>query len=459
MSKDKPPSSHETISYMPTGGLSYDPSEEIYWDEEALHGEMVRTFEICHGCRLCFKYCDSFPSLFDLLDNSYDGDVLQVTEKDTEKIMGECFQCKLCDVQCPYTVREGHEYMLDFPKLVHRYRAQEARDEGFPFRERFFSNPDRIGKMGRLSLTTINFFNRIPVYRLMLQFVLGINRKAKLPRVSLRTFERWAKKNGYIDKYNIPNGEVALFQTCYVQNNFPKIGQSSISVLEANQVKTQCVAGLKCCGMPAWEIGDIDALMKNAERNIDRLKPYVEEGMKILVINPTCAMMMRREYPELVSPELKEDAQALANAVAEPAEFLWSIRKEERFNTDFKSTPRSGIGYQAACHLRSQSIGFRGRDLLKKIPETNVSMVMECSGHGGVWGMKKDGYKTAERIGKKAIDGLASTPNVDLFVSDCPLAVLQFQTHSKIECLHTMEALAKAYKEDGFSHPVDHSQE
>ena len=57
------------ISYLPTDGLSYDPSEPVYWEEGALAREVTRVFEVCHGCRMCFKYCDSFPTLFSLVDD------------------------------------------------------------------------------------------------------------------------------------------------------------------------------------------------------------------------------------------------------------------------------------------------------------------------------------------------------------------------------------------------------
>ena len=89
------------ISYLPTDGLSYNPSEPAYWDPAALQKEVTRVFEICHGCRLCFKYCDTFPNLFSLLDNKYDGDVTRITDGETRSIMDACFQCKLCEVQCP----------------------------------------------------------------------------------------------------------------------------------------------------------------------------------------------------------------------------------------------------------------------------------------------------------------------------------------------------------------------
>ncbi|GIT09155.1 MAG: hypothetical protein CM1200mP30_27850 [Pseudomonadota bacterium] len=90
--------SNSRISYLPTDGLTYDPSDSKYWDQEALDKEIERTFEICQGCRMCFKYCDSFPNLFNLLDNKYDGEVKKIKPEDTIQIMDACFQCKLCEV-------------------------------------------------------------------------------------------------------------------------------------------------------------------------------------------------------------------------------------------------------------------------------------------------------------------------------------------------------------------------
>src|SRR5690606_4536828 len=63
------------VSYQPTPGLSYDPKEEKYWDPDGLAQEVRRVFEVCHGCRMCFKYCDAFPTLFDHIDREHDGDV------------------------------------------------------------------------------------------------------------------------------------------------------------------------------------------------------------------------------------------------------------------------------------------------------------------------------------------------------------------------------------------------
>ena len=39
-----------------------------FYDETSFHAEMERVFDVCHGCRRCVSLCDSFPTLFDLID-------------------------------------------------------------------------------------------------------------------------------------------------------------------------------------------------------------------------------------------------------------------------------------------------------------------------------------------------------------------------------------------------------
>src|SRR5262245_4362399 len=441
----------DRISYLPTQGLSYNPSQPVYWDSAALQGEITRVFEICHGCRLCFKYCDVFPNLFSLLDNKYEGDVTRITSTDTRSIMNACFQCKLCEVQCPYTPRDNHQFQLDFPKLVHRYSAQRARKEGNSLRDRLLGNPDGAGMLARLSLGIANFMNRIPLQRWLMEKFLGIHRSKKLPDFSPSTFEKWADREGLIAGKT--DCEVVLFQTCYIQNNEPEIGRDTVAVMRKNSVHLQCVRGLECCGMPRWESGDIENLRTQARTNLDKLMPYVDRGARVVAINPTCSMMMRREYPELVGPQDKERARCLAAAVMDPSEYLWSIRNEPRFSTDFKSTPGDTVGYHAPCHLRAQAVGFKGRDLLRKIPGVVPKTVSECCGHDGTYAMKVEGFEPSQRVGAKAFAGMKGTES-QVWSTDCPLAAIQFEQHAGVKPMHPMTILARAYREDGFPQRV-----
>jgi Fe-S oxidoreductase len=440
------------ISYQPTAGLSYDPNESVYWDKAALDGELLRVFEVCHGCRMCFKYCDAFPNLFSLIDDEYDGDVTRLTPKDKDAVVDACFQCKLCEVQCPYTPRDQHEFQLDFPKLMHRYQAQRTRDRGVGLRDSVLGDPDGTARAARLSFGLANVMNRVGIHRWFMEKLLGIHRKKLLPDFAARTFSRWAEDKGLMEKG--PGGEAVLFQTCYVEHNEPQIGRDTVEVMERNGVDVRCEKGLECCGMPAWEHGDLSALRRQAKNNLDRLEPHVDAGAKVLAINPTCAMMLRREYPELVDERDQARAQKVAAAVADPGEFLWKIRKEERFNTDFKSSPGAQVAYHAPCHLRAQAVGFKGRDLLKKLPDVEkVATVMECCGHDGTYAMRTDGFEPSQRIGKKSFEGMKK-PEARIWATECPLAALQFQQHAGKKPMHPMSILARSYRGESFEAEV-----
>jgi len=315
------------------------------------------------------------------------------------------------------------------------------------------ADPDTAGKAARASFGLANAMNRVAAHRWFMEKLLGIHRQKLLPEFAATTFERWAEATGRV-KPATPETEAVLFQTCYVQNNEPQLGRDTLAVLDKNQVKTACVKGLQCCGMPAWESGDLEGLRRQATNNLRILKPYVEADAKVVVINPTCAMVMRREYPELLPQAEREEAKRLAAAVRDPSELLWEIRNEPRFSADFKSSPGPEVAYHAPCHLRAQGVGFKGRDLLRKIPGVVPKTTMECCGHDGTYAMKVEGFEASQRVGKKAFDGMQEA-GAQVWATDCPLAALQFQQHAGVKPMHPMSILARAYREDGFPTKIE----
>lgn len=465
MSKDnpnirsRPVPSH--VSYQPTDGLTYDPADVRYFDPASLQKEVERVFEVCNGCRMCFKFCDSFPTLFKLLDDDqHQQDTRNLTGNEVRAVMDQCFQCKLCEVQCPYTPRDNHEYQLDFPKLVHRYQAVRNREEGTTIRDSVLGNPDALGAAARASFGIANAMNKVSAHRWLMEKALGIHRDKLLPDFAKHTFESWAIDRKLTEK-KPGEAEAVVFQTCYVQNNEPEIGRDTVEVLERNQVKTACVEGLKCCGMPAWEHGDLETLRKNARANLDLLMPHVNAGAKVLAINPTCAMMLRREYPELVAPEDKARAEKLAAATQDPGEFLWPKRREPTFDKSFQSSPGEKVAYHAPCHLRAQAVGFKGRDLLRQIPGVEPASTLECCGHDGTFAMKVEGFEPSKRVGERAFAGMKDA-EAEVWVTECPLAAVQFDQHAGKKPMHPMSVLAKAYREPGkggFSQPVKKKEE
>jgi Fe-S oxidoreductase len=279
---------------------------------------------------------------------------------------------------------------------------------------------------------------------------LGIHRDKLLPDFAAQPFDAWAEAQGFVSRE--PGGEAVLFQTCFVQHNAPELGRDVLEALRASQVDVRVVKGLACCGMPAWEHGDLDAVRAQARCDLDLLVPYVDRGARVLGINPTCSMMMRREWPHLLDGADRARAERLAAAVMDPSEFLWGLRDQARFSTAFRSAPPGGrIAYHAPCHLRAQAVGFKGRDLLRKIPGVTIAAsVMECCGHDGTYAMTKEGFEPSQRIGKKAFDAMRGA-DAAVWATDCPLAALQFAQHAGKRPLHPLSILARAYRENGFA--------
>ncbi|NWF99502.1 MAG: hypothetical protein HXY19_00945 [Thermoanaerobaculaceae bacterium] len=444
-----------TVAVQPTDGLTYNPSDPLYWDEAALQKELDRSFELCHSCRMCFKYCQSFPTLFAAVDRY--GHVQAIPPAVARQVVDQCFQCKLCYTQCPYTDKEGHEFRLDFPRLLQRAKAVWRRRDGVPWRDRLLADPDRLGHIGCRTAALANWANRFRPNRLAMEAVAGIHRDKLLPNFAPTPFTRWCRESlGETLESGGGTHPVVLFATCFVTYNNPEVGKAALAVLQHNDCRVACPA-VECCGMPALDAGDVALAQAKAKRNVTALLPWVERGFRVAVINPTCSLMMREEYPLLLDDpadrRLADAARRVAAAVRDLGEYLWELRSEGHFRTDFRSTPGGTVAYHAPCHLRMQNVGFRGRDLLRQIPGVKPRAVTECCGHDGTWAMKRENFPAALKNGEKAFAGMREA-NAEVWVTDCPLAAIQFQQACGVRALHPVEVLARAYREDGFANPL-----
>ena len=443
------------IRYAPTPGLTYNPNEPKYWDKDALQMEVDRAFDLCNGCRMCFKFCQSFPTLFEAVDQV--GDVRKLPKLTVVRIIDECFQCKLCYTQCPYTESEGHEFQLDFPRLIMRANAVRRRDTGVPMRERMLADPDTLGRVGTLLPMIANAANRIHPHRVLMEKALGIHRDKLLPDFAGETFPNWVKRE--LDGAAVSaegTHKVLLYATCFVNWNKPQIGQAAYRVLRHNDCKV-AAPGIRCCGMPALDGGDIDTARVAARENVEALLPYVEQGYTIAAINPTCSLMLKEEYPDLLddpsNPALAAAAKQVSAATRDLGEYLFERKQAGEFKEDFQSTPNGSVAYHAPCHLRTQNVGFRGRDLMRRIPGTKPRLVAECCGHDGTWAMKKEYFELSLKNGQRAFDGMKEA-EAEIWTTECPLAAIQFKQACGQEPMHPVEVLDRAYRADGFPTPV-----
>ena len=103
----------------------------------------------------------------------------------------------------------------------------------------------------------------------------------------------------------------------------------------------------------------------------------------------------------------------------------------------------SGPGISGVAVIRVS--GKNTAEVAKKITGSKVKTVMECCGHDGTYAMKVEGFDASKRIGQKSFDGMKSEES-EVWVTDCPLAALQFKQHAGVKPKHPMSILAEAYR-------------
>jgi len=394
--------------------------DEAFYDETRLDEELRRVFDICHGCRRCFNLCDSFPRLFDLIDNSESGELDTVASSDFKPVVDACTLCDMCFLtKCPYV--PPHEFNLDFPHLMLRYRAAEQRKGMVSAIDRELTKTDRNGRIaGRMS-TVANWTADIgnSLTRPLMETVAGIDRNAALPQYASKTFEAQAKKAPPAVNAAAPahGRKAVLYATCFGNFNSPEIGVAAQGVLARNGVVTE-VAYPNCCGMPQLEHGDIAAVAENARKVAAELGPWIEKGYDIIALVPSCALMMKFEWP-LILPE-DESVKTLSEASFDITEYIVDIAKKDGL-AEGLSPLDGGIAVHFACHARAQNMGGKAAEMMRLVPEAEVDVIERCSGHGGSWGVKKDNFETAIKVGRPAARQALNSGKKHI-VSECPLA-------------------------------------
>ena len=416
-----------------------------FYDEAKLDAEMRRVFDICHTCRRCFNLCDSFPRLFDLIDESKSGELDTVASADFKKVVDACTLCDMCFMtKCPYV--PPHEFNIDFPHLILRYRAVEAGKKGVPAADRALADTDRNGKWATLISGTVNWATRRDnkMMRDLEEKAAGIDRNAELPKYASKSLESQAAANPLARNQSAPAKarKAVLYATCYGDYNDTSIGMSALTVLARNGVETKVVHPA-CCGMPKLEQGMIDDVAEAAQKVAAGFAPYIDEGYDIVAPVPSCALMLKFEWP-LILPE-DESVKRLAEATFDLSEYVVAIARNEGL-AEGMSPLDGGVAFHVSCHSRAQNIGQKGAELLALIPEADVTVVERCSGHGGAWGYKKGNFETAMKVGKPAARQMQSAGK-QIIVSECPLAGLHVE--QEIETL-----AADAPKPERVGHPI-----
>jgi Fe-S oxidoreductase len=418
-----------------------------YWNQASLEFELERVYDICHGCRRCVSLCQSFPTLFDLVDESPTLEVDGIDKQDYYKVVDQCYLCDLCYMtKCPYV--PPHEWNVDFPHLMLRAKAVTFKQQGARLRDKVLTSTDTVFGLTSIPLVdiTVNALNDNSGFRKVLESTAGIHHEAPLPRFHSNTLEKQVKpliRDIAPKVVGETTGKLALYATCYGNYNSPDVGTDFVKVFQHNGIHIDVVPKEKCCGMPKLELGDLDAVDKLKRANIPLLADLVDLGFDLTAPIPSCVLMYKQELPLLYPNDLQ--VKKVQEAFYDPFEYLWLRHKGGALNTEFPHA-LGEIAYQVACHQRVQNIGLKTRDVLQLVQDTVVTAHERCSGHDGTYAVKKETREQSLKIARPLVRKIDEQAP-DHLVSDCPMAATHIahlsQKVDKAE--HPMTLLRMAY--------------
>ena len=328
-----------------------------FLNPEKLDSEIRRVFDICHGCRRCFNLCDSFPKLFDMIDESKEENVESLSSDQFVPVVDACTLCDMCFMtKCPYV--PPHDFDLDFPHLMLRYRTAQKKLGQLSTVPRQLAEVDRNSKFGVMFSKFINWLSdkKNRFLRKILQIIIGIDVRAQLPKYNSETFSNFFKKN--IKKINFEtrnnNRKAVIYTTCFVNFNKKNTGVAALKVLKKNGVEVQ-EAYPGCCGMPFLEQADLPKVVEQAKKVSKDLLEWVDKGYKVITLTASCGLMLKFEWPLLLPND--ENIKKLSSNVMDIDEYVVDISKKEGLVEGLGEID-GGITVHHACHARAQNIGI-----------------------------------------------------------------------------------------------------
>ncbi len=425
----------------------YDPKNPKYFDEADVREELTRVYDLCHGCRLCLKFCTSFPTLFEMIDRHDDRDAGRLTPVQQDQVVDECFQCKLCYINCPY-IPDLHEWALDFPRLMLRAGAMRHVNGQVSVRDRvtntLMGHTDLVGKAATLAAPVANkMMGAKPgsAVRRAMEIATGVSSVRLLAPYARQRFTTWFKRRPRV-RIAKRQGRVAVFPTCLVEYQQPSIGHDLVKVYERNGIECSLVDGASCCGAPWLHSGDVEQFTKVAEKNVEALAVAIRRGSDIVVPQPTCGYVLKKDYIDYVGGA---DAKLVAEHTYDAAEYLMKVHKADgtMLDTNFDGQVPATVTYHTPCHIKAQNVGLKSRDLIK-LTGAKVTLVQQCSGIDGMWGLRAENAAISVPMAAKLADQIRRA-NGDVVAGDCHLANTAITEQTGQQPVHPLQLIARAY--------------
>jgi len=310
--------------------------------------------------------------------------------------MDLCVGCKGCKRECPNGVDMA---LLRVETLAQRWAALG----GAPLRERLFAHLPRFDHRLAALNPLISLRERFPFLARWVERLSGIAAQRSLPRSAARSFLASAPR----DVVGAPDGrEIVLLVDTFSNHFDTETAEAALEILLAGGYRVHIArptAGERplCCGRTFLSHGLIADARTEARRMVETLWPYVERGLPVVGLEPSCLLMLRDEYYAL---GLGDKVDNIAKAALLLEEFLAREHDAKRLKLAFKSMPASRAMVHGHCHQKAFGALKAMRKVLGLVPELQVEFIeSSCCGMAGAFGLEAEHYDVSMRMAELAL--------------------------------------------------------
>lgn len=411
----------------PTENLRYGPDYQTlelrtHLDFSADSG-FAGAVEMCNGAGVCRKLgrgtmCPSFQATRNEVDSTRGRanalravlsgrlPASELTSPAMADVMDLCLSCKACKSECPSRV--------DMAKLKTEFLAQMHDVHGVPLRSRLFGHVATGYRLGSVAPALSNALLRSPLSRFV-QVRLGIDPQRRLPPLAPVRFSAWFDRRPRPLRVG-PLGPVVLFHDTWTEYNHPELGRAAVEVLEAAGYHVLLVRRQRCCGRPMLSKGLVEDARRLARHNVTVLAPYVEQGIPVIGLEPSCILTLRDEYLSLLPHQA--DAQRLADNSFTIEEFVYRHVQSGVRPLTFRPVTAELL-LHGHCHQKALVGVEPARALLQLLPGCTVHEIdAGCCGMAGSFGYEVEHADLSRRIAAdRLLPALLAHPDATIVAS------------------------------------------
>ena len=394
-------------------GVDYPDGQLATTFDFSAEGGYLGAIEMCSGVGACRKVgsgtmCPSYMVTRDE-DHSTRGraNVLRdaingrlpggLGSREVYEVLDLCLECKACKAECPSNV--------DMAKIKYEFLQQYHDQHGVPLATRLIGSVARVAPLGRLLAPLANALLPLPSMRWAIEKVVGVDRRRVLPSYANTSFGQWFRRRPAAD--NAPPtdargrgelGTVALFADTWTSFNVPEVGRAAVRLLEGLGYRVELVP-YGCCGRPQISKGLLREAQRLARRNVAALRPYLERGVPVVGLEPSCVTAFQDDYRDLIPGEATE---VVAEGVKMIDQFLakaWT-RGDIAPETAFRKG-RERVMLHGHCQQRATMGTSATKAVLGWVADDLFEVDSGCCGMAGSFGYGH--YDVSMKIGEQRL--------------------------------------------------------